>query len=433
MMSSLLHLLSSHVKRSRASSLRKQTDPDKRASFRHRVFPSSSSLSVVAKVNNPISTSSPWDLLPVELQITIFAHCGVTDFLTLKLVCKAFNEIISIHEHSIARQYLRQRRHGTLPSPLDTQRTYTWKPEDDVVLLSDLFPPTRSAKGGHLYTFRYLNSLRRRQKLCSKLCYYLADRIVDRFVNVETTFMKTSFSSRAERADFMRKAKSRVWSFLSPLMYYTLYFLESYADARREQTNILLRDFEDGRLPVPIPPDVRKRMYQELQRKIMQAPPFTDTSTLISTHHCMRLLVFWLRDTVPPDEPNRIPDDSWIGSLLTVSPFQRTVEYFSAEIGDGGSQRMQRKDFMYNFHNDITLTEKDEMNSRVFESAPNVHLHRSVQDVWFDVATAELASRRAPSHKRECVMLHEHVPFIFGCPDCEPGRPDGWYTPYRHR
>ncbi|KAL4921973.1 kinetochore complex Sim4 subunit Fta1-domain-containing protein [Aspergillus aurantiobrunneus] len=417
-MSSLLHLLSSHVKRTRASSLRKQADPDKRASFRHRVFPSSSSLSVVAKVNNSVSTtSSPWDLLPVELQITIFAHCGVTDFLTLKLVCKAFSEIISTHEHSIARQYLRQRRHGTLPSPLDTQRTYTWKPEDDVVLLSDLFPPIMSAKGGHLYTFRYLHSLRRRQKLCSKLCYYLADRIVDRFVECETMFMKTSFSSRAERTGFRRIAMGRIW-------YYTLYFLESYADARREQTNVLLRDFEAGRLPVPIPSDIRKSMYQKLQRKIMQAPPFTDTSTLISTHHCLQLLVSWLQDTVPPDEAS-ISDDSWIGSLLAVSPFQRTVEYFSAEIGDGGSQRMQRKDFMYNFYNDTTLTEKDEMNSRVFESAPNVHLHRSVQDVWFDVARAELSSRRVPSHKRERVMLYDHVPFFFGCSDCDPGPSDG--------
>ncbi|KAL4944499.1 hypothetical protein BDV06DRAFT_87835 [Aspergillus oleicola] len=431
-MSSLLHLLSSHAKRARASSLRKQSDSDKRASFRHRVFPSSSSLSVVAKATNPIPTSSPWDLLPVEIQITIFAHCGVIDFRTLKLVCKAFNEILSTQEHSIARQYLRQRRHGTLPSPIDTQRTYTWKPEDDVVLLSDLFPPTMSARGGFLYTYRYLQSLRRRQKLCSRLCYYLADRIVDRFVNCEQAFMKANFPSRAGRAAFMRKAVARMWSYLSPLMYYTLYFLESYADARREQTNVLLRDYETGRLPVPLPPDIRKSMYQDLQKMIMQAPPFTDTSTLISTHHCMRFLVSSLRETMPPDEP-AIADDSWIGSLLSVSPFQRIVEYFSAEIGDGGSQRMQRKDFMYNFNNDLTMTEKDEMNSRVFESAPNVHLHRSVRDVWFDVAMAEIASRRAPGHRRERVMLHEDVPFMFGCPDCETTSSDGWYTPLRLR
>ncbi|KAL4862543.1 hypothetical protein BDV12DRAFT_178666 [Aspergillus spectabilis] len=424
-MSSLLHLLSTQVKRARASSLRKQAESEKRASSRHRVFPSSSSLSVVTKVN-PIPTSSPWDLLPVELQITIFAHCGVTDFPTLKLVCKAFNQILNTHEQLIARQYLRQRRHGTLPSPIDSQRTYTRNPEDDVVLLSDLFPPAKSARGGHLYTFRYMYSLRRRQKLCSKLCYYLADRVMDRFVHSEPTYMKAAFPSRAERSDFMRRATARIWFHLSPLMYYTLYFLESYGEARREQTNVLLRDFEAGRLPVPIPPHLRKSMYQELQRKIMQAPPFTDTSTLISTHHCLQLLVSYLQFTVPPDDPSS--DDSWIGSLLTVSPFLRIVEYFSAEIGDGGSQRMQRKDFMYNFHNDMTLNEKDEMNSLVFENAPNVHLHRSVQDVWFDVARAELASRRVPAHKMECVMVHDKLPVLFGCSDCRPPRFEGWYA-----
>ncbi|KAL4809964.1 hypothetical protein BDV18DRAFT_129992 [Aspergillus unguis] len=429
-MSSFLHSISSHVKRVRAASLqRKQGDPDKRGSFRHRVFPSSSSLSVVAKANNPIPTSTPWDLLPVELQIAIFGHCSVKDFLTLKLVCKAFNDVVTTHEQLVARQYLRQRRHGALPSPIDTERTYSWRPEDDVVLLSDLFPPIMSAKGGHLYTFRYLHSLRRRQKLCSKLCYYLADRIVDRLVSQESHVIKRLFPSRAERASFLSKAKARVWSHLSPLMYYTMYFLEAYAVARRELTNTLLLDFEAGRLPVPIPPNIRKDMYQELQRNIMRAPPFTDTSTLISTHHCLHLLVSWLRDTMPRDDPDTV-DDSWIGSLLTVSPFNRTVEFFSAEIGDGGSQRTQRKDFMYNFANDMTLTEKDEMVSRVFESAPNVHLHRSIQDVWFDVAKAELASRGATRHqqKKEYVMLDEQMPFIFGCPDCSPGDPDGWYT-----
>ncbi|CEL07602.1 Putative F-box domain protein [Aspergillus calidoustus] len=425
-MSSLMHLLSSHVKRARASSLRKKAENEKRTTSRHRVFPSSSSLSVVAKLP-PIPTSSPWDLLPVELQITIFAHCGVTDFLPLKLVCKSFNQVLSTHEQLIARQYLRQRRHGTLPSPIDNQKTYTRNPADDVVLLSDLFPPAKSAKGGHLYTFRYVHSLRRRQKLCSKLCYYLADRVMDRFVHSEPVYMKNRFPSRVDRNEFMKRATGRIWFHLSPLMYYALYFLEAYAEARREQTNILLHDFEAGRLPVPIPPHVRKDMHRVLQQKIVQAPPFTDTSTLLSTHHCMQLLVHYLQFTVPPDEPV-VSDDSWIGSLLTVSPFIRIVEYFSAEIGDGGSQRMQRRDFMKKFHNDIMMYEKDDMNSLVFESAPHVHLHGAVQDVWFDVVKAELASRRARNHDMESVVVSDNLPIVFGCPDCRPPMHGEWHT-----
>ncbi|EIT79431.1 hypothetical protein F9C07_2157298 [Aspergillus flavus] len=410
-----------HVKKARAAinsiNRGRKSDNKKNNPFKHNPFSSSvSSTSVVNKLN-PVPTSSLWDILPVEIQVKVFAHCGITDLLPLKLVCKAFYELLTTHEHAITRQYLRQRRHGTLPSPIDGEKTYTRHPEDDVVLLSDLFPPTKSAKGGHIYTFRYVYSLRRRQKLCSKLCYYIADRVMDRFTCSEPAFMKSMFPSRNERNDFVKRATARIWFYLTPLMYYTLYFLESYTLARREHTNVLLRDFEAGRLPVPIPPDVRKSMYRSLQVKILRSPPFTNTATLIATHHCMQLLVSYLQYTVPPDEPGT-SDDSWISSLLTVSPFIRLVEYFSAEIGDGGNQRMQRKDFMHNFHNDITSNEKDDMNSLVFERAPNNHMHSSVQDVWFEVARQELASRRAMQHRAEHILIRDNLPVLLGCQDC---------------
>ncbi|KAJ5132609.1 hypothetical protein N7448_006767 [Penicillium atrosanguineum] len=161
---------------------------------------------------------SPWGL-PVEIQITIFAHCGTADYLSLKLVCKAFNHIISSNEHEIVRQYLRHRRHGTLPSPIDNERIYTGNPEDDAVLLSDLFPPSKSARGGHLYTFRYLHGLHQRQKLCSRLCYYLADRVMDRFVQTEPVFLRSSFpSKRTERTALVKRGKVSIWHHLAPSM-----------------------------------------------------------------------------------------------------------------------------------------------------------------------------------------------------------------------
>lgn len=165
-----------------------------------------------------VPTSSPWDLLPVEIQIKIFAHCGVTDFLPLKLVCKSFYLLLNSQEQWITRQYLRQRRHGTLPSPIDSERTYTRNPEDDAVLLSDLFPPAKSAKGGHIYTFKYISGLRRRQTLCSRLCCYLADRVMDRFVHSEPAFMKSMFTSKAERCVFVQRTTARLWFHLAPLM-----------------------------------------------------------------------------------------------------------------------------------------------------------------------------------------------------------------------
>lgn len=168
-------------------------------------------------------------------------------------------------------------------------------------------------------------------------------------------------------------------------------------------------------------------MYRELQVKLLRSPPFTDTSTLVSTHHCMQLLVSYLRRTVM-DEFG-VFDHSWIASLLTVSPSVRIAEFFSAEIGDGGNQRTQRKDFMYNFHNDIETNERDDMNSLVFERTTNSHMHGSVNDVWFDVAERELALRNAAPHDTEKVWISPEVniPILFGCQRCSEHQV-GWFA-----
>ncbi|KAJ5577301.1 hypothetical protein N7535_004227 [Penicillium sp. DV-2018c] len=347
--------------------------------------------------------SRPWDL-PVEIQIRIFAYSGITDFHPLRLVCKAFYQLLTSNEHEIVRQYLRLRRHGTLPSPIDNDRTYTRDPGDDVVLLSDLFPPSKSARGGHLYTFKYLHGLRRRQILCSRLCYYLADRILDRLVQFGPEVMRASFpTKRNERNALVKRGIASIWFRLAPLMYYIAYFLESYASARREHTNMLVQKYEAGQLPVPLPLEIRQGMYRELQTRILQSPPFTNTAALIATHHCMHLLVSYIRYSMSPEQGEI--DDSWISSLLTLAPFVRIVEFFSAEIGDGGSQRTQRKDFMYNFYNDMTMYQKDHMNSVVFARAPAQNLHSSVHDIWFAAAEAELRARQAIPHEVEHIAV----------------------------
>lgn len=203
--------------------------------------------------------------------------------------------------------------------------------------------------------------------------------------------------------------------------YYTLYFLESYASARREHTNMLLHEHEAGRLSVPIPIETRRRMYRDLQIRILQAPPFSDTAALVATHHCMHLLVSYIRYTMAPEAEI---DDSWISSLLMISPFSRVVEFFSAEIGDGGNQRMQRKDFMYNFYRDTTAHEKDHLYSVIFGQASNRNSHTSVRDLWFDAASRELESRQAMPHDVESVWTWNSIPILFGCPDCRPT--SGW-------
>ncbi|KAJ5211896.1 uncharacterized protein N7498_003542 [Penicillium cinerascens] len=403
------------VQKFRAAIYRKKRGRDRS----QRDTPASSS---TLGLDNALSSPSSLCDLPVEIQITIFAHCGTADYLPLKLVCKAFNHTVTSNEHEIVRQYLRHRRHGTLPSPIDDERIYTGNPEDDAVLLSDLFPPSKSARGGHLYTFRYLYGLHQRQKLCSRLCFYLADRVMDRFVQTEPIFLRTSFpSKRAERSALVKRGKVSIWFHLAPSMYYTLYFLESYASARREQTNVLLREYEAGRLAVPISLEARQRMYRDLQTRILQNPPFTNTAALLATHHCMHLLVIYIRYTMAPEAEI---DDSWISSLLTVSPFARIVEFFSAEIGDGGNQRLQRKDFMYNFHADMRMHERDHMNSTIFGQASNQSIHSSVRDLWFDAAKAELELRQALPHDQEIAWCWNGIPILFGCGNCQ--RIDGW-------
>lgn len=88
-----------------------------------------------------------------------------------------------------------------------------------MLLLSDLFPPPTSAKGGHLYTFRYLDGLRRRQRQCSRLSFYLANRVVDRFVRLEAEFMKVNIPGKNERLVFISQAEAIFCFHLTPIMY----------------------------------------------------------------------------------------------------------------------------------------------------------------------------------------------------------------------
>lgn len=85
---------------------------------------------------------------------------------------------------------------------------------------------------------------------------------------------------------------------------------------------------------------------------------------------------------------------------------------------------MQRKDFMHNFDNDIMLNEKDDMNSLVFETAPNWHAHASASDIWFDVAREELVLRRAVPHAPEKVWIWNQIPLLLGCQHCRDD--SGW-------
>ncbi|EEP76671.1 conserved hypothetical protein [Uncinocarpus reesii 1704] len=227
-------------------------------------------------------TSSHWDKLPVELQVSIFCQCRLQDIQCLRLVSRAFRDLIDVNEHAIARDYLRIRRHGSLPSPNTSTASHSRAPQDDVILLSDLFPPPNGSNDA--YSFKYLASLRRRQETCSKLSYYLADRVLDKYMQ-NNPEVKASFASKRDRQACYERGVAFLQFKLTPLMFYVLYFLETYSESKsRELDRLYCQRDRRGQ---------RSRAYRmdyeyASQWGIMLSPPFEDPDVLLSTHHVFR-------------------------------------------------------------------------------------------------------------------------------------------------
>lgn len=87
-----------------------------------------------------------------------------------------------------------------------------------MILISDLFPPPKSGHNTSLYTFRYLHELQLRLKICDKLSYYLADQVLDRYMeNLPPS--KSLFGSRNERKAVHQQARGLLQFKLTPLLY----------------------------------------------------------------------------------------------------------------------------------------------------------------------------------------------------------------------
>ncbi|KAK2804846.1 hypothetical protein FQN51_001488 [Onygenales sp. PD_10] len=372
-----------------------------------------------------VPTSSRWDWLPVELQVSIFGHCRLQDMGSLRLASRAFRTLIDANEQAISRAYLRLRRHGSLPSPIDESRTYTQEPEDDVILLSDLFPPRPSRHDTQdAYTFRYLWGLRQRQEVCSKLAYYLADRVLDRYMQSDPSH-KTLFASKKDRQACYDHGIALLQFKLTPLMFYTLFYLETYARSRLNLQSDLYATYEAGRLPVPIQPTDRALIFRKLQAEILQLPPFTNMRTLISTHHCIHLLVSYLRFTLSPEPPFHTSCDSWISMLLTTSGLGRIAEFFAAEKGGGNNQRTMRKEFMRNMQADWDAYRNDGRATKVYGSGEESTRPPPVREIWFEAARNEMRVRQAIPHQTEdWVVVWEGARISIGCQNCHGE--DGW-------
>ncbi|KAI9862763.1 MAG: hypothetical protein M1813_004259 [Trichoglossum hirsutum] len=374
-------------------------------------------------------TSSPWDLLPIELHIDIFSQCGLRDLYNLRLVSRAVRSIVSQHEPTIVRAYLRNRRRGTLPLPeMSPDMVHTREPEDDVVLLSDLFPPPRNRFGVSVYSFVYLQELQRRQDTCGKLAGYLAERVVDTYLHDEPA-VRRGFVSRKDWRESYETAVGLLKFKLTPLMFYVSFFLETYSGLRLEHQNSLLIEYDAGRLPVPMHPNDRAIVYLRLQTTILQSPPFTVTGNLISTNHVLRLLVQYLRRTISPEPPHDQNDD-WISMLLYESGLARIVEFFAAEkgggsvIGGGVSQRAKRKEFMRNMQEDWDRAKSNPGVDVVYGGGEEGTKPPKVGQVWFKCAKEEMGRRGVLPHSSEDWVEVWGTRISMGCESCEGE--EGW-------
>lgn len=87
-----------------------------------------------------------------------------------------------------------------------------------MILISDLFPPPKSGYNTDLYTFRYLYDIQLRLKICDKLSYYLANQVMDGYMEAQPP-SKSLFSSRKERKAVHQQAKGLLQLTLTPLLY----------------------------------------------------------------------------------------------------------------------------------------------------------------------------------------------------------------------
>jgi hypothetical protein len=212
------------------------------------------------------------------------------------------------------------------------------------------------------------------------------------------------------------------------IRYCVLFFFETYAFARKEHSIGLIHDYEAGKLPVRIPFSWRLDTYRDIQRKILRESPFSDDTALLATHHCISLIVSCLRFTMPPrDGPI---DDKWIGALLVSSGFERLVEFFSAEIGDGQNPRAERREFMLRFHKDVTTHERDETEARIYENPELWPRQQPLNEVWFSAASQEMQVRGLIPHNADKYTEWNGFPIWTRCEGCRAAgsswRVSGW-------
>lgn len=194
-----------------------------------------------------------------------------------------------------------------------------------------------------------------------------------------------------------------------------LFYLETCADRRRRLRDSLFGILYTGRLPPPPEPLDEAHLFRRWQESLLQNPPFTHTETLIFTHHVFKLLVSYLW----------LPS-SWISMLCIASGFGRFLEFFEAEKG-GPNANTLRRNFMHNMQLDWDLYNRERAGATVYGTIEEWLKAPPLNEIWFDVAAAEMARRGVRPHlPGRPVEICPGAKLVIGCQDCNATTGHAW-------
>ncbi|PLB52604.1 hypothetical protein P170DRAFT_107212 [Aspergillus steynii IBT 23096] len=287
--------------------------------FRHIIHRARSSVSRQRKptITSPQRNDPLWKRLPTSVLVQILAECDLFDIYSLILTCRLLHRRIYRNESAIAQEYLRRRRRQLQFSEDLEYDELIDSPGDDLSFISVLFPPPPPQYSGidngmrddlPEYTLGYLADLTRCWTTCIRLSYYLAEYVVRHHLQTDALAQPLWSSSKTQKEVVYSRAVGLLQARLLYPMAYLVFFLETNATAL------------DSNQPLS-------------QQSILQAPPFTNTSILLSTHHCMHLLCTSVQRLMAPEIPHT-STENWLGLLLTTSTLERLMDFFVAAAAD---------------------------------------------------------------------------------------------------
>ncbi|KAI5816738.1 hypothetical protein BZA77DRAFT_53890 [Pyronema omphalodes] len=350
------------------------------------------------------------DQLPLELLIGIFSYCSLSDIVHLRLCCRNFNNLITLHESPIVSSLITKSR----PS---------------LSLLSHLFPPPKQANV-RKPTLHYLHSLQQRHVTSATLAHHLAEAAVGPLFSIKprnTISSSTSLNAgSSERAAAIATLEAHLIT--------QLYHVDHFLTHSRLQLSAVITRLLASNSASPTH-QLLSSTYREVQAALISRWP---DSALISTHHAFHFLVNTIRLKISPDPPHNTNDETVCTMLRCTAPLRRFNEFFMADTPSApGRLRRQfmtdmqvekeKAGWMVDFvFGGIAGTDPSMGNGARAGGRRRSTMHREreptwsprVGEVWFEVARAELKKRGLEKHEPDGRFRWQQGEVVVGCPEC---------------